>query len=214
MTKVKRLSKRIKIHRRNNIAKKVREHKRKMKKEARKAVKTGLVSNKLFRQKISGPEKTIPNNWPLKAEELMEIKEKRIAKAMENEEKRKLRNQGVLNPEVEIAKRKRGQVSETEVKDLFTLRREAEERQQAFERMNSTAFLLEKCVLKSNTIGGSEAQNTRRRFYRDLRKVIDMADVVIQVLDARDPMSCRCPALEKEIFESPAGGTSSSPIRL
>merc|ERR1719331_900615 len=45
------------------------------------------------------------------------------------------------------------------------------------------------------------ADNTRKAFFRDLRKVIEQADVLVQVLDARDPNSCRCRELEKEITD-------------
>mmetsp|Transcript_6640 Transcript_6640/g.5461 ORF Transcript_6640/g.5461 Transcript_6640/m.5461 type:complete len:123 (-) Transcript_6640:9-377(-) len=48
--------------------------------------------------------------------------------------------------------------------------------------------------------GSKEAQNTRRAYYRELRKVMGMADVVVEVLDARDPLSCRCKSLEEEIL--------------
>lgn len=45
-----------------------------------------------------------------------------------------------------------------------------------------------------------EAENTRKKFYTELRKVIVNSDVVIEVLDARDPGSCRSTDLEKEIL--------------
>ena len=40
---------------------------------------------------------------------------------------------------------------------------------------------------------------SRRAFGSELAKVVAAADVVVQVLDARDPASCRCPALEKAV---------------
>jgi nuclear GTP-binding protein len=43
------------------------------------------------------------------------------------------------------------------------------------------------------------ADPSRRAFGSELAKVVSAADVVIQVLDARDPASCRCPALEKAV---------------
>lgn len=46
---------------------------------------------------------------------------------------------------------------------------------------------------------GREAENTRRKFYAELRKVLASADVIIEVLDARDPMSCRNVDLEREV---------------
>jgi len=47
-----------------------------------------------------------------------------------------------------------------------------------------------------------EAENTRKKFYVELRKVLAAADVIIEVLDARDPPACRCDALERGITGS------------
>ncbi|CAJ1432632.1 unnamed protein product, partial [Effrenium voratum] len=47
-----------------------------------------------------------------------------------------------------------------------------------------------------------EAENTRKQFYTELRKVLRAADVIIEVLDARDPGACRCSALEREVTSS------------
>lgn len=44
-----------------------------------------------------------------------------------------------------------------------------------------------------------EAENTRKRFFKELRKVLAAADVIVQVLDARDPASCRSEAVEQEV---------------
>lgn len=40
---------------------------------------------------------------------------------------------------------------------------------------------------------------TSKRIWAELYKVIDSSDVIIEVLDARDPMGTRCPALEREV---------------
>lgn len=45
-----------------------------------------------------------------------------------------------------------------------------------------------------------EAENTRRRFYGDLRKVLASADVLIEVLDARNPAEYRSKWLEEEVL--------------
>jgi len=43
------------------------------------------------------------------------------------------------------------------------------------------------------------ADNSRRHFYKEFKKVVASADVVLQVLDARDPLGCRCADVERYI---------------
>jgi ribosome biogenesis GTPase A len=45
---------------------------------------------------------------------------------------------------------------------------------------------------------------SKQTFFRELKKVIDMADVVLEVLDARDPQGCRSLELERRIVASGA----------
>lgn len=43
--------------------------------------------------------------------------------------------------------------------------------------------------------GGRElnaGRQSRRAFFRHLRRVVAASDVILQVLDARDPAGCRC----------------------
>ena len=48
------------------------------------------------------------------------------------------------------------------------------------------------------------ADSSRRAFYKEFVKVVDAADVVIEVLDARDPLSCRCLDVERLVRRSGA----------
>eukprot|EP01102_Stenamoeba_stenopodia_P018133 TRINITY_DN6611_c0_g2_i1.p1 TRINITY_DN6611_c0_g2~~TRINITY_DN6611_c0_g2_i1.p1 ORF type:complete len:510 (-),score=190.29 TRINITY_DN6611_c0_g2_i1:40-1464(-) len=41
---------------------------------------------------------------------------------------------------------------------------------------------------------------SRRAYFKEFKKVITVADVVLQVLDARDPMGCRCVDIEQMIL--------------
>ncbi|KFP16379.1 Guanine nucleotide-binding protein-like 3, partial [Egretta garzetta] len=43
-------------------------------------------------------------------------------------------------------------------------------------------------------------KNSKKSFCRELKKVIEASDVVLEVLDARDPMGCRCPQLEQAVI--------------
>ncbi|NXI39444.1 GNL3 protein, partial [Galbula dea] len=45
-------------------------------------------------------------------------------------------------------------------------------------------------------------KNSKKSFCRELKKVIEASDVVLEVLDARDPMGCRCPQLEQAVTYS------------
>jgi len=43
------------------------------------------------------------------------------------------------------------------------------------------------------------SDNSKKAFYKEFKRVVELSDVVIQVLDARDPLACRCPDVERYI---------------
>ena len=45
-------------------------------------------------------------------------------------------------------------------------------------------------------------ENSRKTYMKELRKVVENADVILEVLDARDPMGCRCADIEDSIAAS------------
>ncbi|KAJ8788044.1 hypothetical protein J1605_022605 [Eschrichtius robustus] len=47
----------------------------------------------------------------------------------------------------------------------------------------------------------SSKQNPKRLYCQELKKVIEASDVVLEVLDARDPLGCRCPQVEEAIVK-------------
>ena len=49
-----------------------------------------------------------------------------------------------------------------------------------------------------------EHDNSRRAYMKELRKVVENADVILEVLDARDPMGCRCADIEDAIAANPS----------
>jgi ribosome biogenesis GTPase A len=53
--------------------------------------------------------------------------------------------------------------------------------------------------IKSSNLG----QNSRRAFLRELRKVVESADVILHVLDARDPMGTKSSAIEEIVLSNP-----------
>lgn len=48
----------------------------------------------------------------------------------------------------------------------------------------------------------------RRWYFKEMKKVVEMSDVILEVVDARDPMGCRCVEIERRIQQLSAGGSS------
>ncbi|XP_074048681.1 guanine nucleotide-binding protein-like 3-like protein [Macrotis lagotis] len=82
-------------------------------------------------------------------------------------------------------------------RSLEGLQREALHKQREHERRERALGALERAPQL-------EREASRKAYYREFRKVVDAADVVLEVLDARDPQSCRCPQVEQAVLQ--AGG--------
>ncbi|CAD7945409.1 unnamed protein product [Amoebophrya sp. A25] len=97
---------------------------------------------------------------------------------------------------------------ETKVKDLQQSRdlidklQQTQQRQEEYEAARAEADRIKREELEEagDTNRNREAENTRRKFYQELRKVVNSSDVLIQVLDARDPDACRNRAIEREVL--------------
>ncbi|XP_042741413.1 guanine nucleotide-binding protein-like 3 [Lagopus leucura] len=80
------------------------------------------------------------------------------------------------------------------------------EKRRKLDAKRSAAAIQEQTEGKESS-GKSEAKktkkaldkNAKKSFHSELEKVIETSDVVLEVLDARDPMGCRCPQLEQAI---------------
>lgn len=46
------------------------------------------------------------------------------------------------------------------------------------------------------------SDHSERAFYKELVKVVEASDVILEVLDARDPLGTRCVDMEKMILKS------------
>ncbi|XP_009697207.1 PREDICTED: guanine nucleotide-binding protein-like 3, partial [Cariama cristata] len=93
-----------------------------------------------------------------------------------------------------------------ELKQKQKLNRQKEhEKKRKLEAKKNAAKIKEKAEGKvGESSGKSKAKtnklldkNSKKSFCRELKKVIEASDVVLEVLDARDPMGCRCPQLEQ-----------------
>ncbi|XP_066526302.1 guanine nucleotide-binding protein-like 3 isoform X2 [Hoplias malabaricus] len=155
---------------RYKIQKKVREHHKKLRKEAKKS---GI-------KRKSKKDIGVPNSAPFKEEVLREAEQKK-QELEELKEKNKLAKQ-----KERAEKRKKGKETAGAEEEPKTKKAKKEEKVKA-QREARAAVAKGK---SSNVFRCSE-----------LKKVVEASDVILEVLDARDPMGCRCPQLEEAVLK-------------
>ncbi|XP_014479559.1 PREDICTED: guanine nucleotide-binding protein-like 3 homolog [Dinoponera quadriceps] len=164
---LKKPSKRVQARRRYKVEKKVREHNRKLRKQAKKHPK----------KKAKVIE--IPNQCPFKEDILKEIE---AMKKVNEEEKRKRKEAAREKRHKELAKNGlQGLVNEAERKQLVHKSME----------VDTVEDKVKEAVDKK--------ENSLKAYYKEFKKVLDAADVVIEVVDARDPLGTRCKQVEEAV---------------
>ncbi|CAF1931165.1 unnamed protein product [Rotaria magnacalcarata] len=93
---------------------------------------------------------------------------------------------------------KRKQFDQEQPKSLEEMMLDIERRQNAFEHEQISVNEQDHFILE--TADGQE--KSRKTFYREFKKVIDASDIIIEVLDARDPLGCRCSQVEEVVLTS------------
>ncbi len=194
MVAKKRPSKRITLQQKYKIQKRTKEHHRRLKK----GVKT--VANK------KKQADTIPNAWPYKEDLLKQIKE-----AREKMEEVKQRQKEKRKEEFAARRAgfKKGAASDADAMDA-----ESDSEEQSSKPKNSLNIPEQGITfdMASNhfdvdgsyddTHGGKDlnlGQNSRRAYLKELRKTVEGADVILQVLDARDPLGTSSTAVEEMV---------------
>ncbi|XP_074054299.1 guanine nucleotide-binding protein-like 3 isoform X2 [Macrotis lagotis] len=152
-------------HKRFKIQKKVREHYRKIRKEAKKRGRKKL-------KKDPG----VPNSAPFK-EALLREAEKRKQQLEELKQQQKLKKH-----------KEQGQKRKHDENDVASSKAQTPK----------TEFVRKKAKLSCKTV----KRDSKRSFCRELQKVIEASDILLEVLDARDPLGCRCPQVEQIIMQS------------
>ncbi|NXS17340.1 GNL3 protein, partial [Mystacornis crossleyi] len=116
----------------------------------------------------------VPSAAPFK-EELLREAEQRKQRLEELKQKQK------LNRQKEHEKKRKLEAK----KNAAKIKEKAEGKESCGKPKGKTNKLLNK--------------NSKKSFCRELMKVLEASDVVLEVLDARDPMGCRCPQLEQAV---------------
>ncbi|KAM4612573.1 LOW QUALITY PROTEIN: guanine nucleotide-binding protein-like 3-like protein [Polymixia lowei] len=80
-------------------------------------------------------------------------------------------------------------------RNLFSFQDDILQRQREFEQREADMESLEKHI-------NFENENSRKAYYREFKKVVEASDVILEVLDARDPLGCRCPQVEQAVIQS------------
>lgn len=163
------------LRKKYKILRKVKEHHRKKAKEAK----------KLGKRKPVEKDPGIPNAWPFKEQELLAL-EVRRARALDELELKK-------QAKKERAEKRRAGLTGDEGCDLAELALTVAGRTLEFEKNARSS----KQIANAN----ASRDGSQRAFYKELLKVIEASDVILEVLDARDPLGSRCKDLEKLVLK-------------
>ncbi|KAK7863423.1 hypothetical protein R5R35_006502 [Gryllus longicercus] len=165
--------KRMPLRKKDKILKKIRQHNRKVRKEAKKNPKKSGKKDKVLH---------IPNICPLKEDMLKEM----LQQQKQKEEEKRAKKEAL---KLKRAKKKQ------ETNTFDSLVQDANKKQENHEQMQDETMFEE----EENNI--QDKKDNMQKFYKEFRKVIDESNVVLQVLDARDPIGTRSKQVEECVLQ-------------
>ncbi|XP_069674887.1 guanine nucleotide-binding protein-like 3 homolog [Periplaneta americana] len=175
---LKKTSKRISCRKRYKIEKKVREHNRKVRRDEKKKKNGKNKKRKLIQ---------VPNICPFKEDILKEVEALRKQK-----EEAKQKQKEIWKEEKKKAKElKKQQETETGLEGLLEHAQRQQKIYDNFHTENSSDF----------TNISAKTDSSVKAYYREFKKVIEAADVVLEVVDARDPLGTRCKQVEQSVLD-------------
>ena len=186
-------SKRTTLKDKYKIKRRVAEHHRKARRAAKKWV--PLVQEET--EQRSG----IPNLWPFKEQLLKQIEKKREQMEEAKEEAKRRRQKALAKKRKEKMKMKNASYHNNELAEMAS---SAQSRNEFFQQQSEIkAAEQAKINPAQNAADKNSANNavaTRCAFYKELNKMMDDADVLLEVLDARDPLGCRARNAESKFL--------------
>ena len=186
MVKKKGKSKRVTLKDKYKMQRRVIETGRKRKKQVKRDAKDGVVKHDKTKK-----DPGIPNSWPFKQELLKDIQKTREREQEQENEIKEKRKEA-------LRALKEHQASGGTARTIQQLMEQANKSRADFEAKES-GVEEEEGTEKSEGFN-DPGQSSRRAYLRELKKVIDNSDVLLQVLDARDPLGSRInPSIENAI---------------
>ncbi|XP_016960388.1 guanine nucleotide-binding protein-like 3 homolog [Drosophila biarmipes] len=169
-------SKRLTGRLKHKIEKKVRDHNKKERRAAKKNPKKGSKKQKLIQ---------IPNICPFKEDILKEVEE-----AKQRQEAERLARREAFKAEREQSK----------FKSLESMVEDADMRSTVHGIMHENDAQDEDGKKYKNAV---TKEQSLKQYFKEFRKVIENADVVLEVVDARDPLGTRCNEVERAVRGAP-----------
>ncbi|XP_043515564.1 guanine nucleotide-binding protein-like 3 homolog isoform X2 [Frieseomelitta varia] len=122
----------------------------------------------------------VPNQCPFKENILKEIE---LMKKQQEEEKQKQREAA--------RQRKREELAKTNLQGLVSAAQNKQAEHQEIEMDDEKI---------KNAL--SKEENSLKAYYKEFRKVLNAADVILEVVDARDPLGTRCKEVEEAVLSA------------
>lgn len=194
MVKKKGKSNRTTLKDKYKIKRRVAETHRKRKKQAKRDLKNGIV-----RPNQQKRDPGIPNSWPFKQDLLKDIQRAR-ERQQEQQQLQKEKRKGDLRALREHQAQGGG------CRTVEELMARANQDRQAFAAKQGDFSSAGTNTASEDKSDGRVAagQQSRRAYLRELKKVVESADVLLQVLDARDPIGSRIHKTLEDVILSKA----------
>ncbi|KAJ2782993.1 nuclear GTP-binding protein nug1 [Coemansia javaensis] len=141
----------------------------------------------------------IPNLLPFKDKVLQQIEEHREQVRLDKERQKSAR------AKLHDKNRNLGPAPSPLARSIADLARDAQKRGAAFAdaQADGEADDGEQGLVAEGAVAGRR-DNSKRAYYREFQKVVQHADVILEVLDARDPLGTRAPQIERMILDAGA----------